>query len=166
MSRPSGLATTWRSSATRTMATTSGRVVPATAFMLKHIGGAGRPLLERARVTVGFLGDGRRSLAALAENHYLATDELAQRLGLGDDVREALRQSYERWDGKGAYGLKGAEVVIGLAADQPRRCRRGLSPHRRSRSGGGRGEGTERHPVRPGAGRGLLRPGADALQRP
>ena len=80
--------------------------------MLKHIGGAGRPLLERARVTVGFLGEGRRSLEALAENHYLATDELARRLGLGDDVREALRQSYERWDGKGAYGLKGADVVI------------------------------------------------------
>src|SRR6201987_400370 len=89
-----------------------GRGGPATAFMLKHAGGAGRPLLERARATVGFLGDGRRSLAALAENHYLATDELAQRLGLGDDVREALRQSYERWDGKGAYGLKGTDVVI------------------------------------------------------
>jgi HD-GYP domain-containing protein (c-di-GMP phosphodiesterase class II) len=89
-----------------------GRAVPATAFMLKHLGGAGRPLVERARVTVGFLGDGRRALEALADNHYLATDELAQRLGLGKDVREALRQSYERWDGKGPYGLKGAEVVI------------------------------------------------------
>ena len=89
-----------------------GRVVPATAFMLKHIGGAGRPLLERARVTVGFLGDGRRSLGALAENHYLATDELARKLGLGEEVREALRQSYERWDGKGAYGLKGTDVVV------------------------------------------------------
>ena len=89
-----------------------GRVGPATAFMLKHIGGAGRPLLQRARVAVGFLGDGHRSLAALAENHYRATDELARRLGLGEDVREALRQSYERWDGKGAFRLKGTEVVI------------------------------------------------------
>src|SRR5215475_5581573 len=89
-----------------------GRAVPATAFMLKHLGGAGRPLLERARVTLGFLGDGRRALQALAENHYLAADELAQRLSLGEDVRNALRQSYERWDGKGAYGLKGAEVVV------------------------------------------------------
>jgi HD-GYP domain-containing protein (c-di-GMP phosphodiesterase class II) len=89
-----------------------GRAGPATAFLLKHIGGAGRPLHERARVTLGFLGDGRRSLAALAENHYLATDELAQRLGLGADVREALRQSYERWDGRGAFGLKGAKIVI------------------------------------------------------
>jgi HD-GYP domain-containing protein (c-di-GMP phosphodiesterase class II) len=89
-----------------------GRAVPATAFMVKHLGGAGRPMLERARVTVGFLGDGRRALEALADNHYLATDELAQRLGLGEDVRDALRQSYERWDGKGAYGLKGSEIVI------------------------------------------------------
>src|SRR5262249_27030650 len=89
-----------------------GRVVPATAFMLKHIGGASPPPLDRGRATVGFFGDGRRSLQALAENHYLASDELAQRLGLGEDVREALRQSYERWDGKGPYGLKGADVVM------------------------------------------------------
>jgi HD-GYP domain-containing protein (c-di-GMP phosphodiesterase class II) len=89
-----------------------GRAMPATAFMLKHMGGASRPLLERARVTLGFLGGGRRALEALALNHYLAADELAQKLGLGRDVREALRQSYERWDGKGAYGLKGAEIVI------------------------------------------------------
>jgi HD-GYP domain-containing protein (c-di-GMP phosphodiesterase class II) len=89
-----------------------GRVGPATAFMLKHVGGADRSLLERARVAAVFLGDGRRSLEALAENHYLATDELARRLGLGEGVRDALRQSYERWDGKGAYGLNGAEIAI------------------------------------------------------
>jgi HD-GYP domain-containing protein (c-di-GMP phosphodiesterase class II) len=88
-----------------------GRVGPATAFMLKHIGGAGRSLPERARVGVAFIGDGRRALMSLAENHYLATDELVVRLGLGDDVRESLRQSYERWDGKGAYGMKGEEIV-------------------------------------------------------
>jgi HD-GYP domain-containing protein (c-di-GMP phosphodiesterase class II) len=90
-----------------------GRAGPATAFLMRNIGGAGRPLLERARVGVGFLGDGRRALAALAENHYLATDELAARLGLGDDVRTALKQTYERWDGKGAYGLRGEETAIG-----------------------------------------------------
>ena len=89
-----------------------GHVGPATAFMLKHIGGAGRPLLERARVGVGFVGDGRRALEALAENHYLATDELAQRLGLGADVRKGLKQTYERWDGKGAYHLKGEEIAV------------------------------------------------------
>ena len=88
-----------------------GRAGPATAFMLKHIGGAGRSLPERARVGVAFMGEGRRALMSLAENHYLATDELVVRLGLGDDVRESLRQSYERWDGKGAYGMKGQEIL-------------------------------------------------------
>ena len=90
-----------------------GRPGPAAAFLLKHIGGAGRPLLERARIGFGFLGDGRRALAALAENHYLATDELAARLGLGAEVRESLRQSYERWDGKGAFGLRGEQITLG-----------------------------------------------------
>jgi HD-GYP domain-containing protein (c-di-GMP phosphodiesterase class II) len=60
------------------------------------------------------MGDGRRALLALAENHYRATDELAARLGLGEEVRLSLRETYERWDGKGAYGVKGAE--IGLAS--------------------------------------------------
>jgi HD-GYP domain-containing protein (c-di-GMP phosphodiesterase class II) len=49
---------------------------------------------------------------ALADNHYRATDELAARLGLGDEVRESLRQSYERWDGKGAYRMKCEEIAL------------------------------------------------------
>ena len=89
-----------------------GRPIQAAAFMLKNMGGAGRPLVERARVGIAFLGDGRRAVESLAENHYLATDELAARLGLGAEVRESLRQSYERWDGKGAYRLKGSEIAV------------------------------------------------------
>ena len=80
--------------------------------MLKNVGGPGRPLVERARVGVAFLGDGRRAIESLAENHYRATDELAARLRLSDEVRESLRQSYERWDGKGAYKLKGEEIAL------------------------------------------------------
>jgi HD-GYP domain-containing protein (c-di-GMP phosphodiesterase class II) len=89
-----------------------GKPGPAAAFMLKHLGGAGLPLLQRARTGARFLGDGRRALAELAENHYLATDQLAERLGLGERVRTSLRQSYERWDGKGAYGMRGAEITM------------------------------------------------------
>jgi len=89
-----------------------GKVGPAISFMLKHVGGPERPLVERTRVGVAFMGEGRQALMALAENHYRATDELAARLGLGADVRESLRQSYERWDGKGAYGMKGEEIAI------------------------------------------------------
>ena len=90
-----------------------GKAGPAAAFLLKHIGGAGSPLLRRARIGMRFMGDGRRALAALAENHYLATDELADGLGLGEHVRTSLKESYERWDGKGAYGLRGEQIGIG-----------------------------------------------------
>jgi HD-GYP domain-containing protein (c-di-GMP phosphodiesterase class II) len=89
-----------------------GKAGPAAAFMLKHVGGEGLPLLQRARTGVRFMGDGRRALAALAENHYRATDELAARLGLGEQVRDSLRQSYERWDGKGAYGMRGDQIAL------------------------------------------------------
>jgi HD-GYP domain-containing protein (c-di-GMP phosphodiesterase class II) len=84
----------------------------AMAFMRKNVGGAGRPLVERARVGVTFMGAGRRALESLAMNHYKASDELAAQLGLGADVRESLRQSYERWDGKGPFGLKGDEIAL------------------------------------------------------
>ncbi|HUZ56054.1 MAG TPA: hypothetical protein VMU94_26465 [Streptosporangiaceae bacterium] len=89
-----------------------GKAGPAAAFMLKHVGGAGVPLLQRARLGVRFMGDGRCALAALAENHYLAADELAASLGLGERVRASLKQSHERWDGKGAYGLRGDQIAL------------------------------------------------------
>jgi HD-GYP domain-containing protein (c-di-GMP phosphodiesterase class II) len=89
-----------------------GKVGPALTFMLRHIGGPERSLAQRVRVGLAFAGEGRRVLLALAENHYLATDELVERLGLGDDVRAALRQTYERWDGKGPYGMSGEEIDL------------------------------------------------------
>jgi HD-GYP domain-containing protein (c-di-GMP phosphodiesterase class II) len=89
-----------------------GKAGPAAAFLLKHVGGAGLPVRQRARTGVQFLSDGRRALAALADNHYLATDQLAAKLGLGEQVRVSLKQSYERWDGKGAYGLRGDQIAM------------------------------------------------------
>jgi HD-GYP domain-containing protein (c-di-GMP phosphodiesterase class II) len=89
-----------------------GRVGPAISFMLKHVGGPERPLATRTRVGLAFMGDGLRAMKSLAENHYRATDELVERLGLGEDVRESLRQTYERWDGKGAYWMKGEEIAV------------------------------------------------------
>ena len=89
-----------------------GRVGPTTSFMVKYIGGAGRRLPERARVGLAFMGEGRQAMMAMAVNHYLATDELVVRLGLGEGVRASLRQTYERWDGKGAEGLKGEQILL------------------------------------------------------
>ena len=80
-------------------------------FLVSHVG-AGKPALERARLGITFLGPGRRAMMSLLENHWLATDALTQRLGLGEDVRQSLKESYERWDGKGAFGAKGEEIML------------------------------------------------------
>jgi hypothetical protein len=53
--------------------------------------GAGRPLLGRARLALELLGTGMRDLAEMLENHWLASDDLARRLGLGPDVRQSLK---------------------------------------------------------------------------
>jgi hypothetical protein len=75
--------------------------------------GSGKPLLERARLAVTFFGTGGwQDMASMLTNHYLATDELAARLGLGTELRESLGQNYERWDGKGPMGLKGEQICI------------------------------------------------------
>jgi HD-GYP domain-containing protein (c-di-GMP phosphodiesterase class II) len=89
-----------------------GRVGPAISFVLRHVGGPDRPLAARTRVGIAFMADRLRALRALAENHYRATDELVGRLGLSEDIRESLRETYERWDGKGPYGMKGEEIAL------------------------------------------------------
>lgn len=88
-----------------------GKPGPALAYLLRHVGGESQSLVQRARTGLAFMGEGRRALLAMAENHYRATDLLATRLGLGDEVRESLQQTYERWDGKGAYEMRGDEIA-------------------------------------------------------
>jgi hypothetical protein len=83
---------------------------PGPAWMLSRLG-AGRPLLERARLGVAFVGAVRRGSVIDPMSHWLAADGLARRLGLGDDVRRSLRDGYERWDGKGAIGARGKRSV-------------------------------------------------------
>src|SRR5262245_55734183 len=56
-----------------------GRPFPTAAFVVKHLG-SGRPLVERARLGIAFLGDGRRAVEDMIENHWLATNEFAARL--------------------------------------------------------------------------------------
>jgi HD-GYP domain-containing protein (c-di-GMP phosphodiesterase class II)/DNA-binding CsgD family transcriptional regulator len=86
--------------------------LPAAAFMWRHVG-AGRGLAERARLSVKFVGAGRRAANEMLENHWLATNELAGRLGLGPEVREGLYQTFERWDGKGVPAeAKGDEILV------------------------------------------------------
>ncbi|MGO8894440.1 MAG: HD domain-containing phosphohydrolase [Streptosporangiaceae bacterium] len=81
-------------------------------FMLRHLG-AGRPMLERARLGIAFAGDGRRVAVSMLENHWRAADELAARLGLAQGVRDCVEQTFERWDGKGVpKGAKEEEILV------------------------------------------------------
>jgi HD-GYP domain-containing protein (c-di-GMP phosphodiesterase class II) len=81
-------------------------------FMMRHLG-SGRPLPERARLGLTFLGDGRRTAEAMLTNHWLAADGLAARLGLAQRVRDSVEQTFERWDGKGApKGVGGEQILL------------------------------------------------------
>ena len=81
-------------------------------FVMSHFG-AGRGSMERARLGVAFVGEGRRDVGEMIENHWRATNELAARLGLGEQVRESLYQTFERWDGKGVPAeARGDEILM------------------------------------------------------
>src|SRR5829696_3646064 len=85
--------------------------VAASAFVMSHVG-AGRGLMERARLGVGFVGHGRRAAGEMIKNHWLATNELAGQLGLDRKVRESLYQTFERWDGKGFPAEAEGDVIL------------------------------------------------------
>jgi HD-GYP domain-containing protein (c-di-GMP phosphodiesterase class II)/DNA-binding CsgD family transcriptional regulator len=81
------------------------------AFMASHLG-AGKPLLERARMGARFLVNGHREVDDMLANHWYAADTLAEHLGLGQEVRATLFQTFERWDGKGVpSGSQGDEIL-------------------------------------------------------
>jgi HD-GYP domain-containing protein (c-di-GMP phosphodiesterase class II) len=90
----------------------SGPVVEA-GFMLRHLG-AGRPLVERARTGMGFLGGGgMKDADTMLQTHWLAADALAASVGLDDDVRKSIEQTFERWDGRGVpHGAKGENILL------------------------------------------------------
>jgi HD-GYP domain-containing protein (c-di-GMP phosphodiesterase class II) len=74
--------------------------------------GAGKPPLRRTRTALEFLVSGRDSIEAMHETHCHLAGSLAERLGLGEPVRDALLQVFERWDGKGQpEGLAGDEIA-------------------------------------------------------
>ncbi|MGZ4190275.1 MAG: HD domain-containing phosphohydrolase, partial [Actinomycetota bacterium] len=59
------------------------------AFMLRHVG-TGKPLFERARVGLAFMGKaGRQAAEDMLANHCLAADDLAERLRLSRAVRDS-----------------------------------------------------------------------------
>jgi hypothetical protein len=85
--------------------------VSAGRFVLEHFG-AGLPLVERAKLGVAMMRNGLPRPRAVMERHCYAACELATQLGLGEEVRSSVAQTYERWDGKGApASTKGMELL-------------------------------------------------------
>jgi HD-GYP domain-containing protein (c-di-GMP phosphodiesterase class II) len=81
-------------------------------FVLRHLG-AGRPAADRAKLAAGMLGEGRRVIEDIAENHWRTVDALMDRLRLGETVRASVAQTFERWDGKGdPDGVGGEDLLV------------------------------------------------------
>ena len=88
-----------------------GRPTQAVTYALRNVG-AGQSPLAKARLWATLPWAVRQNALVDLRNHWLAADELTHRLGLGDDVRQSLKESFERWDGKGAVGSSGEEVRL------------------------------------------------------
>ena len=74
---------------------------PMARFFLSHIG-AGAPPLRRLSTIGRFLASGVTDTRHAFLTHCETTGQIAERLGLGMEVRQALGQAFERWDGRGA----------------------------------------------------------------
>lgn len=60
---------------------------------------------------VGCHASGREAIETMHATHCIVAGELARRLGLGEEVREALLHMFDRWDGNcGRGGLAGSAI--------------------------------------------------------
>jgi HD-GYP domain-containing protein (c-di-GMP phosphodiesterase class II)/DNA-binding CsgD family transcriptional regulator len=82
------------------------------AFLARRLGG-GSPPLRRGWVAASFAAGGMNRVADSVNAHCRVTRTFAERIGLGDDVRQPLLQLFERWDGKGApERLSGDQIML------------------------------------------------------
>ena len=87
--------------------------LPMFKFALGHVGG-GQPVLQRLRLASALVVTGGKAIERGLMSHCLSTAQMAERLGLGDEVCEPLQQWFTRWDGSG--------VPDGVGGDDVSRC--------------------------------------------
>ncbi|HEY3994959.1 MAG TPA: HD domain-containing phosphohydrolase [Mycobacterium sp.] len=81
-------------------------------FLLGNLG-RGSTLPKRAQLAAKVFLDARGNLGALVQSHCLSAALLAEEIGLGADVCEALPYAYERWDGSGLpAGAAGERIPV------------------------------------------------------
>jgi HD-GYP domain-containing protein (c-di-GMP phosphodiesterase class II) len=79
-------------------------------FVMRHVG-AGEAPARRARTAIEFVVSGRSAIETMRGTHCIIAGDLAGRLGLGERVRVALREVFERWDGRGDPGQLGGTAI-------------------------------------------------------
>jgi HD-GYP domain-containing protein (c-di-GMP phosphodiesterase class II) len=84
--------------------------LPMLGFMLRHVG-AGGSAMHRLRLAANLVMTGGQAIERGLQSHCLTTARMAERLGLGTDVRDPLQQVFTRWDGKGVPGGVGGEAI-------------------------------------------------------
>ena len=89
----------------------SARPAQAAAFAVHSIG-VGRSPLARLGVWARLPATARHQALVELENHWRGADQLAVQLGLGPEIRRSLRESFERWDGRGFGGLSGDAITV------------------------------------------------------
>ncbi|WP_439379819.1 HD domain-containing phosphohydrolase [Amycolatopsis lexingtonensis] len=86
--------------------------LPFLRLLAAHVGRDKAPLARGVLAAV-FLAGVRGRMAALIHSHCTSAGRLADRLGLGDAVRDALACTFERWDGSGLpAGARGDQLPI------------------------------------------------------
>ncbi|MGB9378012.1 MAG: HD domain-containing phosphohydrolase [Mycobacteriales bacterium] len=86
--------------------------LPLMRLMMSHVGD-GRPALQRQMTRAGFMLSGREQMTKIIESHRVSSVHLADRLGLGSQVGNALGFTFERWDGKGLPdGASGEQIPV------------------------------------------------------
>lgn len=80
-------------------------------YVLRHLG-SGSPPLSRARFLAKGVRSGVREFRRSIQARCEVAQRLAARLGFGTEIQDLLRQTFERWDGRGQpSGRKGQEVA-------------------------------------------------------
>lgn len=81
-------------------------------YLARYVG-AGRSVLGRAQAFGSFAVSGWRTVEEFDGTHCAAAGDFALRLGLDPGIRDALQQTFERWDGKGGpAGNRGEELAL------------------------------------------------------
>jgi HD-GYP domain-containing protein (c-di-GMP phosphodiesterase class II) len=87
-------------------------MVMALGYLFQNVG-KGLPPLKRAALLAKFFTAGPGLGAISIASHCEIAERLAERLGLEADTQRALRQVFERWDGKGMPNkLKGETITL------------------------------------------------------